>query len=122
MVSIFAHEITDDLTSLVKQLDAKIGKNSDSKMAGFVVFLTDDSDALEPKLKDLAEKEQLEHLPLTIYDGTAGPESYKVSGDAAVTVMMWKNFNVKVNHALKKGQLDKEKVAAILEDCAKILD
>jgi hypothetical protein len=55
VVNVFAREITDNLTSLVKQIDEKIGANSDQKMAGFVVLLTDDPDAAEPRLKELAE-------------------------------------------------------------------
>lgn len=118
----FAREITDDLTSLVKQLDATVGKNKDQKLAGFVVFLTDDSEAFEQKLKDLAEKEQIKNLPLTIYEGAAGPESYKIDSKAAVTILMWKSLNVKVNHALQKDQLNPKAVEAIVKDVSKILE
>ena len=121
MVAVFAREITDDLTSLVKKLDESIDKNKDEKLSGFVVFLTDDSDALEPKLKDLAEKEKIKNLPLTIYEGTAGPESYKIDDKAALTVLMWKGLDVKVNHAFKKDQVDSKAVDSIVKDVPKIL-
>lgn len=122
MVNIFAREITDNLTSLVKQIDEKIEANSDKKMAGFVVLLTDDPDALEPKLKELAEKNKIEKTPLTIYDGVAGPEDYKIAEEADVTVMMWVRGKVKVNHVFKKGKLDKGAINSIVKDTAKILD
>ena len=34
MVSIFAREITDDLASLVKQIDKKVAENKDKKTEG----------------------------------------------------------------------------------------
>ncbi len=122
MVSIFAREITDNLTSLVRQIDEKIGANSDKKMAGFVVLLTDDPDDAEARLKTLAEKIKIEHTPLTVYDGVAGPESYSIAKDADVTVMMWVDSEVKVNRVYKKGKLDKPAIAAIVKDTAKILE
>ncbi|MGE5193436.1 MAG: hypothetical protein ACM3U2_13155 [Deltaproteobacteria bacterium] len=121
MVNVFAREITDNLTSLVKQIDEKIGANSDQKMAGFVVLLTDDPDAAEPRLKELAEKHKIENTPLTVYDGLAGPEDYKIAEKADVTVMMWVGGEVKVNHVFQKGKLDKKAVAQIVKDTAKIL-
>ena len=121
MVNVFAREITDNLTSLVKQIDEKIGANSDQKMAGFVVLLTDDPDAVEPRLKELAEKKKIEHTPLTVYDGLAGPENYKIAEKADVTVMMWVGGEVKVNYVFEKGKLDKKAVATIVKDTAKIL-
>jgi hypothetical protein len=122
VVNIFAREITDNLTSLVRQIDEKIGANSDKKMAGFVVLLTDDPDAAEARLKKLAEKNKIEHTPLTVYDGVAGPESYAIAKEADVTVMMWVDGEVKVNRVYMKGKLDRPAIAAIVKDTAKILE
>jgi hypothetical protein len=122
VVNVFAREITDNLTSLVKQIDEKIGANTDKKMAGFVVLLTDDPDAAEPRLKGLAEKHKIAQTPLTIYDGVAGPENYKIAEKADVTVMMWVGGEVKVNYVFEKGKLDKKAVSQIVKDTAKILD
>ena len=39
----FARELTDDLASMVKKLDAVVEKNEEKKkMAGFVVLLSED--------------------------------------------------------------------------------
>lgn len=122
MVNIFAREITGDLASLVKQIDEKIADNSDKKMAGFVVLLTDDADTAEAKLKELAEKQKIEHTPLTLYEGVAGPEDYKIAQEADVTVMMWVGGRVKVNHVFEKGKLNKAAIAKIVKDTEKILE
>ena len=39
---IFAREVSDNLTSLVKKVDAATAKNSACRMGSFVVFLNDD--------------------------------------------------------------------------------
>jgi len=122
VVNVFAREITDDLTSLVKQIDEKIGDNTDKKMAGFVVLLTDDPDAAEARLKELAEKQKIENTPLTVYDGVAGPENYKIAEKADVTVMMWVGGKVKVNRVFEKGKLDKAAIGKIIKDTETILD
>jgi len=122
VVSIFARDIDDNVASLIKQVDKQVGANSDKKMAAFVVLLTDDADSAEGKLKSVAEKNGIKNVPLTIFDGTAGPSSYKISKDADVTVMMWNESDVKVNHAFSKGQLDKKKVKAVVGDSTKILE
>lgn len=122
MVNIFAREITSDLASLVKQIDETISDNKDKKMAGFVVLLTDDPDAAESKLKELAKKQKIEHTPLTVYDGIAGPEHYKIAKDADVTVMMWVGLDVKVNQAFEKGKLNKAAIAKLVKETGKILE
>jgi len=122
VVSIFAREIDENVANLIKQVDAQVGENGDKKMAAFVVLLTDDADAAEGKLKEVAKKNSIKNVPLTVYDGSAGPSSYKIAKDADVTVMMWNESDVKVNHAFAKGQLDKSKVKAVAGDSAKILE
>jgi hypothetical protein len=122
VVNIFAREITDDLASLVKQIDETVAKNEDKNMSAFVVLLTDDPDAAEPKLKALAEKQGIKHVPLTIFDGQTGPPNYDISEDADVTVMMWKRTKVQANHAFGKGGLNAAAVKKVVADTSKILE
>ena len=122
MVAIFARKLTDDLTSLVKQVDEKVGANKDKKMASFVVILSEDPAANEARLKELAKKEGIKNAPLTTYENSEGPESYKVSKDAEVTVLLWVGQKVKANHAFAPGKLNKDGIKAVLEDTAKILE
>lgn len=121
-MSIFARELNSDLASLVKQVDEQIAKNEGKKMAAFVVVLSEDADATAPKLEKLAEEQGIKNVPLTIFDGEAGPGSYKIAKDADVTVLMWKGLEVKANHAFRKGELNAEKVKSVLSDTSKILN
>jgi hypothetical protein len=116
---IFAREVSDPLTSLVKKIDAATAKHKDARMGSFVVFCSD-TDGLEDKLKDLAKKEGLEHVVLTI-DNPQGPQRYKIAKDADVTVVLYKQQNVKVNRAFRKGELKDKDVEEIVGDLSKIL-
>jgi hypothetical protein len=120
---IFAREVSDSLTSLVKKIDAATVTNSPSRMGSFVVFLSDD-EGLEKKLKDLAESEKLKKTALAV-DNPSGPTGYHISKDADITVVLYrgsyKKGAVKVNHVFKKGEMTDKDVDGIVEELDKIL-
>ncbi len=91
-------------------------------MAGFVVLLTEDPDKAESDLKAFAEKHGIKNIPLTIYEGSAGPENYKIAQGADVTVNLWKGRKSQANHAFAAGKLDKDGIAAVVADTSKILN
>ena len=121
MVNIFTRKITDELTSLVKQMDAVVGKNKAERMAGFVVLLTDDPDEGEEQLAAFAKKHKIKNIPLTVFDGLAGPPAYKIAKDAEQTVLMWQRARVKANHAYTTGKLSDKEVKLVLNSTKKIL-
>lgn len=118
----FARGLTDDLASLVKQLDAVVGKNEEKKMAGFVVLLSEDPDADEAKVVAFAEKHGIKNLPLTIFDGVAGPPGYNLAKEAEVTVTMWVKQEVKANQAFGKDGVTASAVKQVVAETAKILE
>lgn len=123
VVSIFIRKMDENTAKLVKELDAVVGKNAeDKKMAAFVTVLTEDPDAQEAVLKKVAADQKIEHTPLTVFENAVGPSSYKISEEADVTVMMWVDSNVKVNHAFGKDELTAEAIEKIISDTAKILN
>lgn len=117
---IFAREVSDNLTSLVKKIDEATEKNRDCRMGSFVVFCSDE-EGLKKKLEDLAKKESLKRTVLTI-DNPAGPEGYEVAKDADVTVVLYVGQTVKVNRAYKKGELTEREVNRILSELPKITE
>jgi len=121
VVSIFAREITDDLASLVKQIDKKVAENKDKKMAAFVILLSDDPDADEGKLKAFAKKHGIKNVPLTIFDGPAGPPRYKIAEKAKTTVTMWSGLKVKVGKGFD-GKLTSKQISSIVAATPKILN
>jgi L-lactate utilization protein LutC len=116
---IFAREVSDPLTSLVKKIDEATAKTSDCRMGSFVVFCSD-AEGLEKQLKELAEKQDLKKVVLSI-DNPSGPPDYKVAKDADVTVVLYTKHSVKANHAFKKGELKVEHIEKVLKDVSKIV-
>ena len=122
VVSIFVRKMDENTAKLVKQIDEIVGKQEEKKMAAFVTVLSDDPDAQEAALKKTAEEQKIAHTPLTVFDNAVGPKSYKIDEKANVTVMMWVDSNVKVNHAYAVGDLSDDAIAKVIEDTAKILN
>jgi hypothetical protein len=116
---IFAREISDSLTSLVKKLDDAAIKNKSARMGAFIVFCSDE-EGLEQKLKDLAKKENIKELVLTI-DNPSGPAGYGVAKDADITVVLYTKRTVMANHAFKKGAIKPKDIDAIVADVVKIV-
>lgn len=88
--------MTPEDVALVKQIDEVVGKNEEKKMAAFVTLLTNDPDKDEAKLKEIAKKEGLKNVPLTVFDGD------KIAEKADLTVTMWVESNVKASHAFAR--------------------
>jgi hypothetical protein len=114
VVLVFAREISNPLTDLVKKLDAEVTKSKPAKLRAVVVFLSDD-DALETNLKDFGEKQGIKNVNLAIME-PAGPKHYKLSKEADVTVLLYKRRKVEANHAFKKDKLNEKGVEKILAD------
>ncbi len=117
---IFARKISDPLTSLVKQIDSATAKHADRHMGSFVVFLNDD-EGFDKKLKQLAKKEHLENTPLMVMSNPTGPSGYNIAKDADVTVVLYADREVKVNHAYKQGELKPAEVEKIVHELPAIL-
>ena len=122
VVSLFVRKLDEKTTKLVKELDAVVAKNSDKQMRAFVTVLSSDPDAQEASLKKIADEQKIAHTPLTVFENNVGPAKYNIAADADVTVMMWVDSNVKVNHALEAGKLTDEVIAKIVKDTAEILN
>ena len=118
MVCVFARKTSEPLTSLVKQIDRKIGEND--KLKAFVVVLTGKGEATRGELEKLAKDAGIKHVPLTMVQEPAGPPDYEIAKDADYTVLMWHRTNVKVNHAYK-GELADKDIETIVADISKIL-
>jgi len=116
---VFARTADDpNVTRLVKALDAATQQNAKCEMGSFVVYLSAE-ETLEPKLKELARKEGLKQIVLSI-ESPEGPAKYNISRDADVTVLLYKERTVKANYAFEKGKLDAKAIETIVKDVSKI--
>jgi hypothetical protein len=115
---VFARECTPEVTRLIKKLETCCANNADAKMGSFVVFCSSE-EGLEAKLKKVAKDSKLEKVILSI-DNPAGPEGYDFAKDAEVTVVLYRNRNVKANHSFRKGELKEKDIDTIIKDVSKI--
>ncbi len=122
VVTIFTRKLDENVVSLVKDIDGQLEKNKDAQLRAFVVLLTDDPDAAEKQLTEVAAKAGIKNVPLTTFDGKAGPPEYKLSEGAETTVLMWNKSKVKVNTAFEAGKFSKDDVAKVAAETAKILE
>jgi hypothetical protein len=115
---VFARTTSEPLASLVKQIDKKIGENPSLK--SFVVIMTKDFETTKDNLKKLAKEAGVKNVPLTMIGEKNGPPDYEISADADITVLMWNQGAVKVNHAFK-GELTKKDIETIVSGIPKLL-
>jgi hypothetical protein len=121
VVAVFARDVNDNLAKVIKDVDGLVEKNKEKDLKAFVVVLSEDADKVAPKLEALAKKNDIKNVPLTTFDGAAGPEEYKISKDADVTVLMWNKSEVKSNFALPKGKLDAAAAKKIVAAAEKLV-
>jgi len=114
---VFARAVTPATTRLIKEIDAATTQ-SKGELGSFVVFLGQ-TEGLEKQLKSLVKQNDIKSTVLAI-DNPAGPENYNVARDADVTVVLYREFQVKANHAFKKGELKDKDIKTIVTELSRI--
>lgn len=118
VVNVFAKKVDANLTSLVKKLDAEL--QQDEALRGYVVVLTDDADEASNKLEEIWKSQELKKLPLTMFEGMAGPKNYKINKNADVSVHLWVKRKVKDSFAFKSDDLNDDKIKEIVAAVKKL--
>ena len=121
---IFAREVSDPLTSLVKTIDRQLDEASARQPGSgtkgvFVIFCNDDA-AMQQKLQALIGKEKLKQVVLC-FGTSEGPAKYEVAEEAGLTVAIYENRVVKANFALRKGELNKDRTKEIIKALTQVL-
>jgi hypothetical protein len=119
VVAVFAREVTPAVIQLLKTIDRATGTNREQGLGSYVVFCSD-ADGLGQRLQDVARKEGLHHTVVTLYKA-GGPEKYRLSRAADVTVLVYCHFTVRANHAFKNGDLTEAAIGAVGADITKML-
>lgn len=110
------------MVSLAKELQAKLFENSNKQLRAFVVVLTDKPNKHEGMLREVAQKNRLRTLPLTVFEDAKGPPDYKIAADAEVTVLMWTGLQVQANHAFATGELNAAAIKKVIASLPTILE
>lgn len=121
VVNVFVREITDEVVTLVRQLDAQVEKHRDEQLQVFLVLLSLDPESDRETLENVAEKHRLKHVPLTLFDGLTGPPKMKIAQRADVTIMLWNEARVTSNHAFTAEALNDKAVTAVIKEIPDLL-
>ncbi len=119
---IFTRKIDDGLASLVKKLDTLVADNEEKGMAALVNFVGEDAEALQKAAAEFAQRHKISNAALVVpRENVDGPKLYGISAQTSLAVILYSGKKVKVLHTLADGQLDKDRIAAIVADTGKIL-
>ncbi len=121
VVGVFVRDVDENTKSLIQKLDQEVAALEEKKLAAFVVVLTDDYQTTESDLETIAVECKIKNVPLTIFEGTAGPAGYNIAEEAAVNVMVWEG-EVKANRAFPQGQLNESGIQEVIADTRLIVN
>lgn len=118
VIMIFAREMSEPLTALLKKVDELNAKHQKQSLGTCAIFV-DKATGLRPALKVMASKADLKHLIVATLD--APPDGYGIAKDADVTVVLYVGAAVKANHAFRKGELSARAIEEVVKDVGKIV-
>ena len=121
-MAVFTRSLDENVVSLTKKLQVELFENSGKQLRAFVVLLTDKPGKQEKVLFELARKNRLRTLPLTVFENAQGPPDYKIADKAEVTVLLWKGLQIQANHAFAAGELNEAAIGKIVASLDTILD
>jgi thiol-disulfide isomerase/thioredoxin len=117
-VMIFAKEISEPLSALLKKVDELNVKHKKADLGTCAIFC-DKGTKLRPELKTLAAKQGYKEIILASLE--EAPKGYAINKDADVTVLIYTGAAVKANYSFRKGELDAKAIEAIAKDVGKIV-
>lgn len=122
VVTVFARQVDDKLTGLVKEIDVVVEENKDKKMAAFVSLLEDDKDKVKKSAQRLVEKSKAKNIAVVApAESKKGWDKLHINDEADVTVLVYNKGVIEANYAFINGQLDKDAVAKIVADAKKMV-
>jgi hypothetical protein len=121
---IFVHEVSDPLTSLVKDIDRRLEgvptAYPGNKLGVFVVVCNED-EAAKQQARQMVAAAGFKHVVVGT-TALGGPPKYRVRKDAEQTVVIYnREGRVVVNFALEKGELNDETAPDIVAAFGRVL-
>ena len=88
-------------------------------MRGWMTVLGEKTVGLDD-LGRWATQAGLKSIPVGVFDDPVGPPSYKLAGDADVTIVVFENRKVLANFAFRKGELDAAGIKKVADELARL--
>jgi hypothetical protein len=123
VVMVFARTGDEKLAKLLKKIEEEVEEHADDKLMGFVNMIGADAESLKKAAEDFATKHGISRLAFVVpEDAENGPPDFKITPDADLTVVCYKEGKVKANHAFAKGGLTDEKIDAVVEASCSLVE
>ena len=114
VVMVFARTADPKLAKLLKKIEEEVEEHQSEKLTSFVNMIGGDADSLKKAAAEFVKTNDLKRIAFVVPDDAKnGPEDFKISSDADLTVVCYKGGKVKTNHAFSKGQLDDATIDAV---------
>jgi hypothetical protein len=119
MVMVFARDTGGKVTDLIKQIDTAVARNEEARLRGLLTLIGEDAASLKQDASKIAKKAAVKNVPVVVAKETkTGPLNYKLSDDAAVTIVVAKDSQVVNTHIFAADKID---IAAVMTEIQQIL-
>jgi hypothetical protein len=118
---VFARSLSEPLASVLAKCDATISTQPKDAVRGWLTVLGEKTVSLDD-LSQWTKQAGLKTMPTGVFDDPVGPPSYKLSDDADVTVLLFKNKKVVGNFAFRKGELTAEAIKSLDSEVRKFVE
>ncbi|MGI9471080.1 MAG: hypothetical protein ACR2NZ_06090 [Rubripirellula sp.] len=120
MVMVFARRTGGRVTELVKRIEAAVSNHKECRLKGLVTLMGENSSELKEAAGHVATEAAVTHVPVVVAkEFKTGPLNYKLSSDAAVTVVVAKDSQVVTTHTFATDKID---VSAVMIGVQQILN
>jgi hypothetical protein len=120
-VIVFARSLSDPLGKLAHRIDRALTEQKAAELRAWVTFLAEDHTGMDPKVVAWAKQHAVGTVPLGVFEDVVGPPSYRLAGDADVTVLLSVKQRVVANFAFRAGELTDARITEVMKALPRIL-
>ena len=123
VVMVFARSADEKLAKLLKKIEEEVEEHQSEKLTSFVNMIGADADSLKKAAAEFATKHDIKRIAFVVpEDAKDGPADFKIAPDADLTVVCYKEGQVKANHAFAKGGLSDQTIDAVVKASCSLVD
>jgi hypothetical protein len=120
-IVIFARKLSDPLGRLLVKSDEFMQSQPKASVRSWMTVLGEKTASLDDVAK-WSKNAGIKSVPSGVFDDPIGPPSYKLNGEAEVTVLFWVNRKVVANFAFRAAEFNDDAVKRIGEAMPKLIE
>jgi hypothetical protein len=120
-IVIFSRKPSEALGKLINKCDEFLQAQPKDTVKSWMTVLGEKTMSLD-ELAKWSKNAGIKAVPVGVFDDPVGPPTYKLNGDAEVTVLLWVNRKVIANFAFRAGELDDAAIKKIAEAFPKLVE